>query len=218
MDRTHQIIQEIDNTEIAQSKDFQIEDFSKRIHNTNSDFTIVSQNIRSIYSNLDDLQITLAHFKFGVDLIILSECRLNANRHIAAIKNYQSFFTTKHLNRCDGIVAYVKDTYKVTVKETMLSHASCLQLTMPNLVVLGIYRSPSNSNAYSSLNEHLISIKSFRNIVITGDVNINIIYKANEHGNERSNRINYLNMLAMHGLLPGHSLPTRGENCLDHFI
>lgn len=25
-------------------------------------------------------------------------------------------------------------------------------------------------------------------------------------------------MLAMHGLLAGHSLPTRGDNCLDHFI
>lgn len=221
MDSTHTIMQEIDDTVNAQCNEFQIEDFSKQLNIQNSDFTIVSQNIRSIYGNLDDLQVTLTHFKFDVDLIILSECRLDSNKPLPEIKNYLSFSTTNHINRCDGVVAYVKNKHKVSVKEIMLAHASCLQISMPNLTVLGIYRSPSNTNAdyfINSLNEHLNSLKSCQNIVITGDININIIHKTNGQTIERANRHSYLNMLAMHGLLPGHSLPTRGENCLDHFI
>jgi hypothetical protein len=88
-------------------------------------------------------------------------------------------------------------------------------------VILGIYRSPSNSNAdyfISSLSSHLDTIKSNKNIVITGDININIADKIREQTIEQANRSNYLDMMAMHGLLPGHILPTRESACLDHFM
>lgn len=61
-------------------------------------------------------------------------------------------------------------------------------------------------------------MKSTKNIIITGDININIAEKTNEKSFEQANRLNYLNMLAMHGLLPGHILPTREGACLDHFM
>lgn len=221
MDSTLKITQEIDDIVIAQSKEYQIDDFSKQFHVHKSDFTIVSQNIRSIYSNLDDLLITLTQFRFSVDVITLNECRIDVNKPIPEIENYCMYSTSNHLNHCDGVVVYVKREHKVRVKEILLTHASCLQIIMPKTAVLAIYRSPSNSNAenfINSLNNHLYSLKSYKNIVITGDLNINIIYKPNESTNDRTNRLNYLNMLAMQGLMPGHYLPTRGENCLDHFI
>lgn len=35
---------------------------------------------------------------------------------------------------------------------------------------------------------------------------------------ERKNRQNYLTSLSMHSILPGHSIPTREQTYLDHFM
>ena len=222
MDNTLETITEIDNTEIAQVSNYSLHNFKTAIEIKNNDFTIISQNIRSIYSNFNDLQLNLAYLNFTADLIVLSECRLNPNKNIPHLSNYSAAYTTKHLNKADGVVIYVSNKLKYKVEEIELTHASCLQVTIkPDLVVLGIYRSPSKSNAddfINSLSLHLATVASNKNIIITGDININLIHKEEEQSCERVKRLNYLNMLAMHGLLPGHSLPTRGKSCLDHFI
>ncbi|KAL0811225.1 hypothetical protein ABMA28_009654 [Loxostege sticticalis] len=188
----------------------------------NSDFTIITQNIRSVYANIDDLKLNIATLKCHIDLITLCESRINVNKTIPRIDNYKYYHTTSHINTADGVVMYVRDSLKVVVNEIHLTHASCLQITVSsNIIILGIYRSPSNLNAdefIDSLNQYLSTISLNNNIIITGDININLIITPKETGQERSNRLNYLNMLAMHGLQPGHSLPTRGSNCLDHFI
>lgn len=61
-------------------------------------------------------------------------------------------------------------------------------------------------------------MKTHKNVILTGDININLIPKISELTYERNNRSNYLNMLSPHGYLPGHVLPTREANCLDHFF
>lgn len=223
MDNTLETITEIDNTEIAQVSNLSLHTFNTSIQLKNTDFTIISQNIRSIYSNFTDFQLNLAYLKFAVDLVVLSECRLNTNKNIPQLNNYSAYHTTKHLNKADGVVVYVCSKHNFKVKEIRLTHASCLQVNIkPDLIVIGIYRSPSNTNAddfINSLSLHLDTISSSnKNVIITGDININLIPKQEEQSYERSNRLNYLNMLALHGLLPGHSLPTRGKSCLDHFI
>lgn len=221
MDTTLITLNQLDNLDIALSAECRIEDVHKHININKSDFTIISQNIRSIYSNIDDLHLTLSQFNFNIDFLILSECRLNPTKPLPPINNYATFSTTNHLNQNDGVVVYVKNSHKVKVKEIKLSHASCLEITTSNLKILGIYRSPSNHNAenfISSLSDHIETIKMTKNIIITGDLNINIIHKLNEQSYEHTNRLNYLNMLSMHGLLPGHLLPTRDKTCLDHFM
>lgn len=214
-------ITEIDHTDIATSFICQTDQLSSLITIQSSDFTVVSQNIRSIYANLDDLRLNMCKFNFEIDVIILSECRLDSNKNIPQIENYLSFYTTKHLNKADGVVAYIKNTHKASFKELILTHASGLQVDIENLTIIGIYRSPSTANAddfINSLNLYLNTITRNKNIILTGDININLIYYPDESTQGRSNRINYLNMLATHGMLPGHVLPTRGQNCLDHFI
>lgn len=118
-------------------------------------------------------------------------------------------------------MVYIKEGHNFSVKEIKLVHASCLEITFKNITILGIYRSPSNHNTapfINSLSTHLDSLKSGNNVVIAGDININIIHRDTEKENERQSRLNYLNMVASHGLLPGHSFPTREYNCLDHFV
>lgn len=220
MDKSLQTMKSIDEIEIARSTECTIQDLNKTINIKKSDITIMSQNIRSVYSNINDLQITLHEINFDLDIMILTECRIDMHKNIPNIQTYSTFMTTNHLNQNDGVVAYIKDGYKVSVREIKLIHASCLEIALDDMIILGIYRSPSNDNIdpfIDSLNTHLDSLKFSKNIIITGDININIIPKPSEKANERKNRLTYLDTLAMHGLLPGHCLPTRENNCLDHF-
>ena len=207
-----QTLNEFDQTAISYSTQCDVEDLTniKLVHK--GDFTVVTQNIRSIYNNFDDFQITLSQFNFCIDILILTECRLNSTKEVPRLANYNVFTTSHHLNQNDGVVIYVKKSLRVNMKEIRLDHASCLQLNMDETIILGIYRSPSNPNAINfinSLNYHLETIKLHKNIIITGDININIINKLNENSYEYNNRYNYLLMLSTHGLLPGHCLPTR---------
>lgn len=220
MDSLLTSIQEIDKSNTAFSIQCDIVDLAHHIQIKEQDLTIISQNICSIYSNIEDLQLNLTYLNFTPDLLILTECWLSSNKPIPCLDYYTSFQTTNHLNKNDGVVTYIKPSISANIEEINLTQASCIQIEIENNIVLGIYRSPSNRNAdlfIDSLSSHLNTIKSYKNIIITGDININLIPKPCDNSYELSNRINFLNMLAMHGILPGHVLPTRKGSCLDHF-
>lgn len=212
----------VDELHIAYAVTCDIQNIDQHITVTHRDLTIVSQNIRSVYCNIDDLNIMLCLLKFSPDVIILSECRIDPCKQIPSLSNYKSYSSTNHINQNDGVVVYVKaDIFVKSIKEIMLQQASCLQIDINNTAILGIYRSPSNlkaDNFIDSLGSHLDSLKSYHNIVITGDININIIADECKDSREHNNRCTYLDTLAARGLLPGHTLPTRKLNCLDHII
>lgn len=219
MDSNLNTLRELDSTEIAYSAIINIEQIQNYLQRNKHNLTVVTQNIRSIYGNFDDLQLNLSLIKCDVDVLILTECRLNYNRQIPLLNNYTSYFTINQLNQNDGVVAYVRNDHLAQVLEIKLTHASAIQVSISDFTILGIYRSPSNScadNFINSLNLHLETIKTQKNILIVGDININLIVKTTEIAQQRNNRLTYLNMLAVHGLLPGHCLPTREQNCLDH--
>jgi hypothetical protein len=215
------ILKEIDEVEVAVPIQCDIQDLHKHVPTANSNLTICSQNIRSVYCNLDDFILNLAELNHSVDIIILSECHLNQHKPIPQLDLYTGLFTVNRLNQCDGVVAYVKTELNAQSIEIKIEQSTCIQIKLGNTVILGIYRSPSNCHAIdfiNSLNNHLEKLTSFKNIIITGDININLIPRQQESIYERDNRTSYLNMLSSHGILPGHTLPTRQTNCLDHFM
>lgn len=221
MTDTLQTLNEIDKLEIASAIECDCSNLTEHIHVNKNDLTIFSQNIRSIYANFDAFVVLLSTFKFETDVIIFTECRINTNKPIPQLSNYNSYVTSRHLNQNDGVVIYIKKSLNCKVQEIKLSEASCLQLDILDYTVMCIYRSPSNANPdifLDSLSLHLDSLTSQRNVVIAGDININIRPKAVELAHERKNRNSYLNMLSAYGILPGHTLPTRESNCLDHFM
>ena len=221
MNSSLKTLHELDNNEIAISIECSINDLHKYFHVKKTQLNIISQNIRSIYANFIDFEITLSQFKCNIDVIILTECRLKPDKPVPYLPNYTSYLTTNLLNQNDGVVAYIRNDHQVIVKEITLSHASCLQINISNNLILGIYRSPSNTNAeafINSINLYLDSIKTTSNIIITGDININLIHKDHQQTYERNNRQLYLSSLVIHGILPGHSAPTREFACLDHFM
>lgn len=114
MDKSLQIIQDIDNTEIAKSIECSIEDLQNNIFKKSS-LNIIHQNIRSIYNNFSDFEITFSQFKINIDVIIFTECRLNSNKNIPLLSNYTVYFTNKLFNQNDGVVVYIKNEHKVKI-------------------------------------------------------------------------------------------------------
>lgn len=211
----------IDSIEPARAIKCSCAELSSQLTIDKNDLMIISQNIRSIYCNFDDFLLMLTCLPFQPDIIVMTECRLSAIKCTPKLDNYNSFHTQIQMNQNDGVVVYIRESLQYNVKEIQLQHASCLQLQISNTLILCIYRSPSNTSAdgfVDSLGAHLETFTMQSSIVITGDININIAPKPVEPNHEYRNRIKYLNTLSEYGILAGHTIPTRGINCLDHFM
>lgn len=221
MDDKLHTLNDMDGLEVARSFLCDPSELDKELPVEKGDFTLITQNINSIYCNFDDFLLTLANFTFDTEIIILTECRLNENKPLPQLQNYVSYYTKNQLNQNDGVAIYIKNNLKHNVKEIKLIHASCLQVDVLDTVVLGIYRSPSNKNAepfINSLSSHLATLDSQGRLIITGDININIKLRETESSQSIRNRASYLNMLASYGILAGHTLITRETTCLDHMM
>lgn len=79
---------ELEELAIVESYTSAIEDISNHININKTDQKIMSQNICSIYCNLDDLLVTLTKFQSKVNILILTECSLNMNKSIPQVHNY----------------------------------------------------------------------------------------------------------------------------------
>lgn len=220
MNRHHHSAQELDCIQTSHSVKCNIQDISNYCPGSpRNNLRIITQNIVSIYKNFDDLQVTLSELNFDVDILILTECRLDPNKQIPLLNNYTGYQSTKLLNQNDGVVIYIKNNHRAKVSDLNLSDATGLQIEIMDFLFLCIYRSPSFLNAdgfVRSLDTHLESLTQHKNVTIIGDININLLPKDTERSQYRRNRLNYLDVLSMHGFLPGHCLPTRKSSCLDH--
>lgn len=214
-------LNEIDSAENTQSFLCDACDLTQLIKFQSGDLTIVSQNICSVYKNFSDLLLSIAQINVDPDVIILTECFTNDDKPIPLTASYTYHYTTRHFNKNDGVIAYIKENITVSSREIALDDVTCLQLELPSCIIIALYRSPSITNAdnfIASLDLHLKLIKSNKCVVVVGDININTIYKDNENSTNRKNRYNYLHMLSTHSILPGHNLPTRKDRCLDHMM
>lgn len=221
MNWQNNVLKDLDSTEVAFSVQCNPGDIKKCIPTSNTNLKIVAQNIRSIYCNFDDFILTLTEMDLEIDILILTECWLNPNKPIPQLNAYNTQASSYNQNQNDGVVVYTKNNLKAKIEEIKIEHATCLQLKMNNTVILGIYRSPSNLNAayfINSLNSHLGTLQSYKNIIIVGDININLNPRPQEPIQENLNRQHYLNMLSIHGILPGHVMPTREARCIDHIM
>lgn len=216
MDNLPHIQNDIDNTSVAQAILCKPEECYSYI-STNKHLIILTQNIRSIYKNFDAFQVTLHSTNIDCDVLVLTECHLSKLKSIPNLNNdYNTYFTENTLNQCDGVVIYVKKDLTHKIVEPYIKNASCLIVILSDTLIIGIYRTPSISNTdefTSSLQSLLLKYNSYRNIIITGDINIDIKVNTKD-----SNCSNYLTSLAYHGILPAHRLPTRDKMCYDHMM
>lgn len=182
---------------------------------TNKAITILTLNIRSINKNFDKLELLLQRLGLECDIIILTECWIHNNKPYPKLTNYNAAHTVNCINQNGGIVIYSKMLLRLDVEEPKLTDSNCLLIKIGNsTAIVALYRSPSFSNTepfLNSLNSLLTNIKSYQNILLTGDLNINI---SESTVLKSKHTTSYLDLLASHGLLPSHNLPTWRNSCL----
>lgn len=177
---------------------------------------IIHQNIRSINKNIDQFVVMLEITKMNYDVIILSECWLSKLSNLPELTGYLSCKSLNNRNQNDGVVVYFKRHLDLTFTCPNFSEANCVLLKNDNLAILAIYRSPANkclNGFFCDLNNSLSTLKSSRNVLLIGDINIDI-----SSANTDLNKGKYLNLISSHGLLPTFDTPTRISSCLDHAL
>lgn len=197
------ISEEIENITLASLHNCEVETSNTIINLSTMCLKIASKNIRSIYKNMDSLLAQLAKFSFDYDIIILTECWLDIS-----MDGYITNFTQKCRNQNDGFIIYVKEHIKCVVKEPDPIGANFLTLKLdPNIFILATYRFPSYKfieSFLNSLSDIISPVSSCETIVMICAVNIDIKQSNTDRYSET-----YLNLIAVLGILPAHTCPTR---------
>ncbi|CAH2101454.1 unnamed protein product [Euphydryas editha] len=213
----NRIQNDIDSFHIAESAVCDIEECRTRIPNSNIGFKVLQQNIRSIKRNISGILPLIVRSGVNWDCIVLTECWLPSNPNVAGLTGYNHFASTNNKSQNEGVVIYYRNDLYISIKEPQLSEANCLAMFPDrNTVALAIYRPPGYrniNNFINSLNDLLSSYASLQNVILLGDINIDIC----ENSMDPNSSI-YLEMLAYHGILPAHTIATHGKTCLDHVM
>lgn len=214
---SNQIFEEVDDFKVARSFECFPSDCVAIIGNSRAYLKVITQNIRSIYKNLDSLVVLQSILNFECDILILTESRLSEDKLLPQLPSYNVHSTTKYINQNDGVVVYCKSNISYSIEEPVFVDASCLIIRIPpHTAIIAIYRPPcfrTIDKFLDSLEAVLGSLSSSTNIIIMGDINLDI-----KNGNNDSMSTDYLNLTAEHGLLPANNFPTRYGNCLDHVL
>lgn len=121
--------------------------------------SICSQNIRSIYKNLDCLLVVLATLNLTAGIICLQETWSGVNQCLPEIKGYDKVNASSNLNKASGVITYTKNDLKA--REISFNYVQQLpfldfvfvkidnikELRNNYMIVGNLYRSPSSSVA-----------------------------------------------------------------------
>ena len=168
---------------------------------------------------MSGLELMLTRLKFDCDVLILTECWISTSTVIPKLPGYRSSATKNNTKQNDGVVVYFKDHLNFTTQEPQFIDGNCLlMLSDQDTAIISLYRSPSVKNIDTflvSLNDILLKLSAFKNVLIVGDINIPINFDKIDSSGER-----YLTLAASHGLLPAHTSITREASgtCLDHIL
>lgn len=216
--QSNQILDEIellDNIQCTHADNLSAAQNILDVNKLNS-FHIISANIRSIYCNIDRFLVFLTELQTPMEVIVLSECWTNSDTTLPTIDGYNTYSSRTSFNQNDGVVVFVKDDLEAYCMDVNIEEGNCVLINIANdTSIICTYRPPSFTHPIkyiNSLNDLLGSITT-RNVIITGDVNINIL-----PGSLNSTANEYLNIMAYHGLKQGVDKPTRLNSCLDHFM
>jgi hypothetical protein len=164
---------------------------------------------------MDDFLLMLHRTNIDWDIILVTECWLNSTHYIPRIDGYNYYKSAINITQNEGVVVYCKQSLNIVLESTTIAECNHVSIRInSDTIVIAIYRPPAfrDTNTFTySLGQCLTQYSNFKNIIVIGDVNIDIT-----PGNVDTNSSIYLNLLASHGLLPAHILPTHTKTCLDH--
>lgn len=209
--------QELDSLQIANYFICDADNVKNLVSTSHKTLNVISQNIRSLNCNLASFSTLLQRTEVSWDLIVLTECWLQSNKHINNLNNYHHISTTSHRTQNEGVVVFYNTHLDISHEEPTIDDANCLLVKLNHeTCIISIYRPPSQTNIerfINSLDTLLASLRHYKNIILCGDINIDIVQNSPD---KRS--YDYLNLMASHSILPCHTVPTHGKTSLDHMM
>lgn len=178
----------------------------------NKQFKCVFLNIRSIKKNFDNFIISINSIIKEIDLIILAETNITDDENeLYKIEGFCSEYRNREKRRGGGIAVYIKQNINYTIElpesesfESMIIH---LNLNNQKTPVIATYRPPGKTNVKTFIREMkqlLIKQKLNKNLLIIGDINIDMSKKTTDYQN-------YMDLICDLGLKSCNSLPTRED-------
>ena len=151
-------------------------------------FSLLNYNIRSFFTNYDHFVAMLESLEYVPSVITLSETWLTrSDFNFANIDGYEAAHTLRLTGKSGGISVFYKPTLNAQVLDDFSISNECIEsvsikYSVRGIVyyVIAIYRPHSGTipdfcNALDDLLSKISNINSVR-VIITGDININILH------------------------------------------
>lgn len=195
-----------------------LDDLNVYLKAPKSKFNVIHVNIRSMRANFDNFISQYSKCIFDFSVIIMSEIWIYSEESkYYKIQGFNPFFCCRNDNRSGGLAVFVNNSFDfVEIYKPMLTSES---LTIHdaglNICLVCVYRSHNFTiNEFNSEFFPLLGELNFDNIVLMGDLNIDIL-------NDDNCVLEYLNSLSSFGFLSLNYTPTRVQNtatCIDHIF
>lgn len=143
---------------------FQYGYFQKRFNDyirESDQFRIVRLNIRSLNKNYGELLCFLQRLSKKFDVIALSETNRINDISLFRIENYRCIYNEGNINKCYGVVVFVKNDLNFSQNIVNLGPIECIEVELTQgtkkLLISCMYRSPSLSpQAFNNNNSRSI--------------------------------------------------------------
>lgn len=195
--------------------------------NRDCQIRLFHQNIAGLLNKLNNLEICLDNFQKNwacIDIVCLSETFVKSgNEANISLKHFKlaDFYSRSQVKR-GGVCILVRNGIEfielpLCKKLAMDKHFECCGTYIPTLkiIILCIYRTPNSdlNIFFDKLNLILndITKKSNKKVIITGDLNIDIL-----KNNAISSRLH--DIVLNYNLIFHIVEPTRQKSCIDHMI
>ena len=200
--------------------------FRKQKCNGDIFFHIFSMNIRSLPKHGGELVNLIGGMETKFDVIILTEIRArNLSVALNLFPNYNFHYMRPHNNNYGGVGIYTHDSLLNVIlgDDLMLTKSCncskcefkslCIEFMYSGLsyTIGGLYRHPSGNVTHllSLLETILTKLGDRKNVILAGDMNIDLIKHTNE------NVISYMSTMISYRFFPYVTLPTHIPNFLQ---
>lgn len=199
--------------------------------------SLIHFNARSLQKNMDGITTFLSSTSHKFSVICISETWLSASHnHLYTFPSYSAEYCHRDNSNHGGAAVFVSSelrfhrrldlTLKVANCESVWVefHDSFFSQDKKNLIVGCIYRSPSScGSAYCSALGNLLHKLSLeqKNVIIMGDININLLDPSNTLFNEYVNCLNgfgYENLVTLPTRCPANKQGTLIDHVLSNLL
>lgn len=228
MANTDTLVKMIPNTVTANISDFRKELVTLEC---NKNLSILHVNARSCASDstFDEIKTLIDDCDGDVDIMVLSETWFKHNELcLYDLRGYECSHSCRRLQRGGGLSVYIKQPCDITEQLIYENSTNIVHLRLKNYVginalnIVGVYRPPDmrNMNDFLTSLENIINNTNGENLLLLGDMNIDL--HLHEQMNDRNRVIaeKYRNMLCSLGLVQCNFNTTReaSDTLIDHLF